>query len=288
MSGARVRGPSGHGASEGEITVRRMDLEFPESMPTFWFDGNPFLTAMLASLSAAFPPGERFFIHSVRHYLPGIEDPELQQRARAFIGQEANHTKEHIAFNRFLDASGFPAKSMEEYATRGIQALQERSKPEWNLARTAALEHFTAIMAGAMLEHPELLERMSPHAATLWAWHAIEEIEHRSVAFDVYQRAVGDDGLRRRVMAITTLLFVGITSVRTLLMMRATGTLFDVRATARGLNLLWGRPGVFRKLLPHYFAYYRRDFHPSQHDHRAQVDAAKRRYLGEAPAGAVA
>lgn len=263
------------------ITVRRMPIEFPDAMGTAWCGDNAYLSALLGALSVAFPPGERLFIDSVRHFADDIDDPELKERIRAFVQQEAHHTKEHIAFNAFLDRVGYPAAKMEAWVTRRIGELKKRSRPEANLARTAALEHFTAILASAMLEHPDLLERMSPPAAKLWAWHAIEEIEHRDVAFDVYQHAVGDEALRVRTMALVTAFFLTLVSIRTVLMMRATNRLGDVGSIAEGLHLLWVRPGLFRKLIPSYLAYYRPDFHPAETDYSALVARARRRFLGE-------
>lgn len=263
------------------IRVRRMGLTFPSATRARGLDENPLLSALMASLSVAFPPGERFFIDSVRHFLPQIDDPRLREEIRAFIGQEANHTKEHLAFNAFLEEVGYPAEAMQEVVTRRIRKIQEASTPAANLARTAALEHFTAIMASAILEHSEVLETMSEPEAKLWAWHAIEEIEHRSVAFDVYRRVVGDEALRLRTMRVVTVFFIGLVSMRTIAMMRATGTLRDPRAILEGLNVLWGRPGIFRKIVPRYLDYYRRGFHPSQHDYGACVERAKARYLGE-------
>lgn len=277
MTTAAARTPRRHET----IKVRDVSLTFPDSMPTFWFDGNPFLTAVMGALAVSFPPGERFFIASVRHFLPRIEDPELRAAVRAFIGQEGNHTREHIAFNRFLDSRGYPASELEEWVRKRIAHIREVSTPEANLARTAALEHFTAVLAGSLLEHPEVLERMAPEAAKLWAWHAIEEVEHRDVAFDVYQAAVGDDELRFRVMRQVTVIFVLVNSYRTYVLMRASGSLRDVGAIAKGMNALWVKPGIFRKVIPQYLAYYRPDFHPSEHDNREHVERAKARWLGE-------
>jgi uncharacterized protein len=264
------------------ITVRRMDFEFGDDIAKFWFDNNPFLTALLDAMSVGFPPGERFFIDSVRHYEVEVTDPVLKERIRGFIGQEANHTKEHLALNQFLEARGYPADKMTEFATRGIQGLQKISSPAGNLARTAALEHFTAILASALIEHPEVFERMDPTLAQLWAWHAIEEIEHRSVAFDVYQVAVKREFLRLRAMVFTTLLFLVVVTIRTTMLLSKSGNLFNVRAWISGMNLLWGRPGVFRKLLPNYLAYYRKRFHPDQHDNHATLEQARQRWLVEA------
>jgi len=279
LSTSTVKSPSPTNAPP--IKVRRMDLAFDDELPPFWFDDNPHLTAVLTGLAVAFPPGERFFISSVRHFLPKIEDPELRSQIQGFIGQEANHTKEHLAFNRFLDARGIPAKEMEDFVSKMVATMQKKSSPEACLARTAALEHFTAILASALLAHPEVMETLSPEVRTLWAWHAIEEIEHRSVAFDVYKTAVNDEKLRIRMMLMVTAVFLTLNAWRTSIALRAQGKFWDLRSAAKAWNVLAGRPGIFRKVIPQYLAYYRKDFHPSQHDVDAIVARAKEVYLGD-------
>ena len=267
--------------SAGPIRVRRMDFSFGSDIPEFWFDNNPFLTAIMLGLSVSFPPGERYFIDSVRHFQDRIDDPELKAQIRGFIGQEAMHTKEHMGLNQFMDSRGYPASGMEKFVRDRIAWIQKNSTPEENLARTAALEHLTAIIAGTFLEHPEVLERMHPTMAKVWAWHAIEEVEHRAVAFDVYKKLVDDEKLRVRTMLKVTLLFATVNLVRTLILMNVSGDLFNVKAWLKGSNLLWGKPGILRKIVPHYLAYYRRNFHPSQHEHGDRLTHARARYLGE-------
>lgn len=262
------------------ITVRRMAFAFTPDIPENWGADNPMITALMAGLSAVFPPGERYFIESVRHYADRVQDPELKERIRGFVGQEANHSKEHSAFNRFLDARGLPVGRIEKFVEGRLETLKKRSSPEANLARTAALEHMTAFLASALLENPEILARVHPTVAAFWAWHAIEEIEHRSVAFDVYKQFVDDERLRLRAMATITALFCGLSAIRTAVIMRRTGNLLNLPAWAGGLGMLFGRAGLLRTTLPLYRAYYRRDFHPDQHDNRAAVDRAKRQYLG--------
>lgn len=281
MTAAITVNSSSEMASAQEIKVRRMDLEFPDSIAEFWFDNNPFLTMLLTALSVSFPGGERFFIDSVRHYQDQIQDPELKAQIRGFIGQEANHTKEHIALNEFMDRKGYPAKAMEEFVRNKIAGMQKNWSPAQRLARTVALEHFTAIMAGAFLDHPDLLEKMDPHMAKIWAWHAIEEAEHKAVAFDVYKAAVGDESLRIRAMINVTIFFILVNTVRTLMLMQKSGNLFNLKAWFSGNNMLWGRPGVFRKIIPQYLDFYKKTFHPWQHNNQAQVEVMKQRYLGD-------
>lgn len=270
------------------IPVRRMDFAFGPDIPEAWADDNAMMTSLMAGLSAVFPPGERFFIDSVRHYAREVSDPDLKERIRGFIGQEANHTKEHLAFNRFLDARGFDVGSIERFVEARLQDLRRSGSPAANLARTAALEHMTALLASAVLEDGDFLERSHPTIEAFWKWHAIEEIEHRSVAFDVYRECVDDEALRRRMMAFITVLFCTLSAIRMVIMMKRTGHLLDLPAWAGGLNRLLGRRGLLRRAAPLYRAYYRRSFHPDQHDNAAAVERARRKVLGAVRATASA
>jgi predicted metal-dependent hydrolase len=210
-----------------------------------------------------------------------VTDPELKERIRGFIGQEANHTKEHLAFNRFLDARGFDVGRIERFVEARLKVLRKRGTPEANLARTAALEHMTALLASAVLEDGDFLEHTHPTVTAFWKWHAIEEIEHRSVAFDVYKACVDDEELRLRTMRFVTWFFCTVSAIRTVMMMRSTGHLFDVRAWAGGLNRLLGRKGLLRRIGPLYRAYYEPSFHPDQHDNAEAVERARRKYVRE-------
>jgi uncharacterized protein len=272
--------PTVSSATRGpRIPVRRMDFDFGPDIPAMWADGNAMITSLMAGLSAVFPPGERFFIDSVRHYADRITDPDLKERVRGFTGQEANHTKEHIAFNEFLDSRGFDVRSIEHYVESKLRHLRKVGSPEANLARTAALEHMTALLASAVLEDGEMLEHSHPTIAAFWKWHAVEEIEHRAVAFDVYRACVDDEALRRRTMAFVTVFFCTLSALRTVLMMKRTGHLLDLPAWAGGLTRLLGPRGVLRRAFPLYRAYYRRSFHPDQHDDREAVERARSKYL---------
>jgi hypothetical protein len=139
------------------------------------------------------------------------------------------------------------------------------------LAITCALEHFTAILAEQMLTEPDIYNGFDASMQKLWLWHAVEESEHKAVAFDVYQEMVGDYRLRVRAMAITTFFFIMHTTWFQARLLKADGKLFDVRMWLKGLDRMWGRKGHFRKLIPSYLQYYRRDFHPWQHDNRAEL-----------------
>lgn len=248
------------------IPVRRMDFEFDDAVPLYWFDNNPFLTMLLTGLSCTFPEGERMFMRAVRHYQDRITDPVLQKEVRAFIGQEAHHGKEHEAFNALMARKGLPIDAVTEFVKQGIAKEESLLSRERMLAKTCALEHFTAMFAEAVLERPEFLEAMDERLRPLWLWHAVEESEHKSVAFDVYQQQVGSYWIRASEMAFTTVLFSFFTGLHTVQLLHHQGELGNLRSIAKGMSRLAGKKGFFRGMLPRYLAYYRRDFHPAQVD----------------------
>jgi predicted metal-dependent hydrolase len=256
-------------AGTPNIPVRRMDFEFDDAIPKYWFDNNPFLTMLLTGLSCVFPEGERMFMRSVRNYQDKITDPELLKEVRAFIGQEAHHGKEHQEFNEFMARKGLPIEKIMAFVAQGIAFEEKNLSKERMLAKTCALEHFTAMFAEVVLEHPEFLDSMDERLKPLWLWHAIEESEHKSVAFDVYQQQVGNYWIRVSEMAFTSVFFTFFTGLHTVQLLRATDEQRNFKAIAQGLNVLLGRKGFFRGMMPQYLAYYRPDFHPAQRDSSA-------------------
>lgn len=170
--------------------VRKMGLSFDE-VPIHWFYGSALTTHIANGLNLLFPAGERFFIRSVKHYLPGIEDPDLRARCRAFFGQEGSHGHEHERAFEMLERQGFDVRTfLDWYETTAYAGIEPRVPPSLRLATTVALEHFTATLAEDAL-CTEFLEHAHPKMQLLLRWHAAEEIEHKSVAFDVFQAVDG-------------------------------------------------------------------------------------------------
>ena len=245
---------------------RRMDFVFDDSIPMDWFGGDPFKTMVLTALSGTFPEGERFFVDSVRHYQQNL-NPVLAAQVSGFIGQEAHHGREHDAFNQFMQRKGLPMDRIEKFVTGGMRFLRQRLSPERQLAMTCALEHFTAILAEMALENPDFFGPMDERVKALWYWHAIEESEHKAVAFDVFQDQVGSYWIRSSQMAINTLEFVFFTGLHTYSLLKARGIQRDWRMHLKGLNEMIGsNPGWLRKMSKAYFAYYKPSFHPWQRD----------------------
>jgi len=259
--------------------VRQPEFDLAADVPRYWWDNDPVKTLLLAAMSSGFPPGERFFIDSVRYYQDQITDPELQKAIRGFIGQEAHHSKEHKALNGFLQERGVDLARLEREVQAFMDLMRKRFSPERQLAHTVAVEHFTALMAEEFLLKYDALEQMDPRMAPIWAWHAIEESEHKAVAFDVYKAVGGSEFVRLSEMAVVSIMFPLFTSIHVFQLMKADGQLWNLKSWAGALNYMWGKPGVFRRLLPSYFKYYSPNFHPWNHDARGLVEKAKKKWL---------
>ncbi|MDF1628312.1 MAG: metal-dependent hydrolase [Alcanivoracaceae bacterium] len=252
--------------NKSDIQPRKMDFQFDPGIERYWFGGDQFKTLLLTALSCTFPEGERFFVRSVRHFQKNLTDPQLKEQVKGFIGQEAHHGNEHEVFNAFMEERGVPTGKVSDFVLNGLKMQSKVLSPERQLAKTCALEHFTAMLAELILERPEFLEGMDQRMLPLWLWHAVEESEHKAVAFDVYQDQVGSYWTRTSEMAVTTVEFVGFTIFHYFQLRAEMDDKTDFRSVMKGFNWLLGKPGWLRRLGPSYLAYFKRDFHPSKKD----------------------
>ena len=158
-----------------------------------------------------------------------------------------------------------------------------KGRPEiLNLAATMALEHYTAMMAAEFLGNPKHFKDADPEVRAMWEWHSIEEIEHKGVAFDTWNHATKDWTKWKRW------------KVRNLMMLIVTARFFKNRWNdtlellaqdgITGWKAKWGlfkyltvSPGVVRRILPAWLAYFKPGFHPWDHDDRALIG----KYEGE-------
>jgi predicted metal-dependent hydrolase len=268
---------------EKKVPTRRMAFEESfESVPKhFAADGDLILSHLAAGLSAVFPDGEDYFVRSVRHFRDQITDPDLRRQVTGFIGQEAMHGREHRAFNDRLQELGYPTKRVERLTKFGL-TLRERIAPaKSNLAATAALEHFTATLAELVLSSEETRALFGDQEVlNLFLWHALEESEHKAVAFDVYKAVGGTERMRVITMNLLRYGFViGITAEVAL-------SLLSDRDTYRRGNLRqsWRKvrqsPILRRELWDQLKDYNRPDFHPDDSDTLGLVEEWRARLFG--------
>ena len=259
-----------------DLTIHPRNLRFQSTMPAnrWWLGGDPVATALYNSLSVTFPEGEKFFIDAVAHYRDRTPEP-LRSQITAFARQEGAHTREHMTFNNHVTKAGYDLSAMDART----EARTDFGRTRWSLPRlgaTAALEHFTAILAHEALVRPEHFDGAPDEIRRMWRWHAIEEIEHKAVAFDTFLVAAAKlPAIRRWIMRCLLMFGVTIQFARSITanvadFLRQDG-IEPKTMRRRALRYLFGEPGMLKHVLPAYFAYYRPGFHPWNRDDRALI-----------------
>ena len=269
---------------ERKVPTRRISFEQSlQDLPKhFANDGDLVSSHVAAGLSALFPDGEDFFVRSVRHYRDDISDPDLKRQVSGFIGQEAMHGREHRKFNDRLAELGYPVKRVERFTKWGLELRTKLAPAKANLAATAALEHFTATLAELVLTDEETRNMFGDNAVKdLFTWHALEESEHKAVAFDVYKAVGGSERLR-----VWTMTFLRWGFVLGMVLQTAISLLGDrdtyrprvfITSLRRFLKAPVVSPAVWRQLKD----YNRPDFHPDDSDTDALVARWSTELFGE-------
>lgn len=262
--------------AELRITPRDRRFGRQAATPRLWHGGRVEATAIYNALSATFPAGEAFFVESVRAFRDGAP-PKLAEEIKAFTTQEAIHSREHDAFNRRAAQSGYDLSKLEAQVEKRLAVTKGRP-PVVSLAATMALEHFTAILAHQLLADPRHLEGADGESADLWRWHAVEEIEHKGVAYDTWLNATKDWErfkrwkLKSRVMLYVTRNFLVDRTSGALELMRQDGVT-GLRAWRLLLWHQWVKPGMFRKIAGAWLKFFLPGFHPWNEDDRELLGA---------------
>jgi uncharacterized protein len=254
-----------------DIVVRRPDFSFEGADPA-WFANNIVLSCYLNLLSASFPIVEPMFIKAVRARRDQITDPALKADVAGFIGQEAQHSKQHLAMNRWLKAQGHPMDETTAVFQRVFKRITNRCNEDELLAMVSGFEHLTAMVSAFVLRHPAMQGDQNDTTALI-QWHCIEEIEHKSVCFDVYQACVGDLWVRRRA-TLSTLFGFSIVSIRTLLLQLwdRKVPVPDAWAAAKFIVPLWA------SMVWSSADSLRANFHPDESDESSLLESWRQRY----------
>lgn len=270
--------PAGH-----EITPRdrRFGREEGYDPEKYWQNGDPVATAFYNCLSLTFPRGEAFFIESVKEFRDHTP-PQLQKEIRAFVQQEVIHSREHLALNRRVEENGYDTSRIEQRITESLAMTKGRPKIT-NLAATMILEHFTAIMAQQFLANPLHWKDSDEETADLWRWHALEEIEHKGVAYDTWLYATRDWSRWQRwkvkalMMLVITRNFWGNRWNDSLDLLAQDG-MAGWRVKLKLLKFLLVEPGIARAIIIPWIKFFLPGFHPWNEDDRHLIQRAESEY----------
>lgn len=202
-----------------QIKARKVQFDF-SAVPKHWIPNDPFSSHFLNVAHMVLPAGEFWFCRVYNKALPYIRDEQLKQDVQGFIRQEAVHGRTHqVALQYFknhdLDVQPYIERMHYLFevllgeAPAGLKMLKLKSLEKlWLITRLgiiAAIEHFTGVAGQWSLDNRSL-DQADPVMADLFRWHLAEEVEHRSVAFDLFshlfQNEFGFYLSRQALMAI--------------------------------------------------------------------------------------
>lgn len=288
-----------HKDDDGErvpLTARKVSFSWADT-PLHWVPGDPFTSHTINVLHLLLPAGERWFVHVYKQVLPYIRDERLREDVIGFIGQEATHSQAHDEVLPHLREQGLdPTPYTAQVDWFFEKLLGDRTLPPgrarrwWLLERVAliaAIEHYTAFLGDWVLNAEELDRRgADPTMLDLLRWHGAEEVEHRSVAFELFQHLDGGYARRARTWATAFATLVFLWQRGTRFFLTNDPTLVDVKASfkdfhVRGQRGLLPSAGAMARSIPRYLS---RSYHPSQEGSTEQAVA----YLASSPAATAA
>lgn len=249
------------------IIPRNLHFEFDESLPMNWHGGDPAISAYFDGLSLTFPIGERFFVDSVRYFAKNVTDPDLKRDVQAFMSQESIHGREHETYNALMAKRGFPVDRTQKIIGKMTNDMRRFLSPRMQLAITCALEHYTALFAEVSLGTIDPFADAHPFYRDLWHWHAMEEEEHKAVAFDVFQTVVpGIRGYFTRcfAMILASFFFNMASIVLTNWILAQRGELLNFRSWGRAFWFHWIWPGAYPHVIVGVAKYFVPGFHPAK------------------------
>jgi len=180
-------------AAAHEIIVRKIPFAFDEGINPIWHPDQPEWSHMINGGSLTMPYLEPFLIRTVREAMTKIDDPGLLQDARSFNAQEGQHFRNHRRFNELVKANGYAELSQIEDELEADYARLQKKSLKWRLAYTAGFETMTmGVTEWLISQRSKLFTGADPSVASFVLWHMVEETEHKTVAFDLYQHLYND------------------------------------------------------------------------------------------------
>lgn len=270
-------------ATPADLHIQSRNRHFASAMieRRRWIGGDPFASAFFNALSVTFPKGETFFIESLKKFRNSAP-PKLQGEIRAFIQQEAVHSREHHCFNEHLGNCDLDLSRLEQTIADvmdGIRAMPEMS----HLVATMCIEHITAILAAEVIANPRHFENADIEQRKLWLWHASEEVEHKGVAYDTWLHVTREwNPLRRWYVRSTFMAKISlgftINRIKGVIDLLRQDGISGIRAWTGLAHYALVGPAPFRRTLRPWLQFFKPGFHPWDIDDRDLIRLAESEY----------
>lgn len=184
-----------------DLQVRKMRFAFADyDVPFLWNEENPAFSSMANAVSFLAIGFEKMIVNMIREAMPRITDPAVAEEADAFVRQEGQHSTAHRQHANGL-IRRYPGlqETLNEVIAE-FDRLTVQTSLEYRLAYTADLEAtFTPVFKLMLDNDSTLFQPGDDRVASLFIWHFVEEVEHRSSALIIFDSIVGSDAYRMRM-----------------------------------------------------------------------------------------
>lgn len=259
------------GSDKSELHIRRLKFNFPNPIPKYWNGGDLGRSYLFNAIAIIAPSFERLALYSVIAFKKEWQHWPQSSDIKAFIGQESAHGNAYEHYNQYFVQQGYQIQGIERMIQKTFLGIGACLPKKMHLSITLAGEHLAAIMADLVLKDSQWLAKAQVHCGAIWRWHAIEEIEHKAVVFDVYQALKGGYWGRLWGMVIATMAWGGFLTFNMGYMLKKDKGLLSFKAYRSLWSALLGKQGFFRALVKPYLAFFHPKFHPWQHNNRTLI-----------------
>lgn len=185
---------SAKASADTRMTIRRMGFAYPPAMSGHWNAKRPEFSQIVNAASLAMPYLEPYLIRTMRAARPLIGDEALKTDLDSYVAQEATHFRQHRTFNNELKLRGYRSiETLEAKLAKSYERLEKTHSLAFNLAYAEGFESMALAIGQMLIEDRTFLFAGSESGvASLVLWHFVEEIEHKSVAYDVFDHVAGN------------------------------------------------------------------------------------------------
>lgn len=242
--------------------------EWNHDLPRYWNDHSPFKTHFLNALSLTLPECEKFFIETIKQCSKELTDPMQINEVKEFVKQESHHRHAHAKYNNWLIKQGLPVDKLQAATDKKWNFVRTHLNLTSKLALTICVEHITVVYASVFLEHKEILQNMHPQFEQIWRWHAIEEIEHKAVAMNVWNSINGSNFYKTIAMFFVLPFYMWYVGKNTLVFLHADNELWKWTTWKDMISFLFNKQtGLLRRSFIPWLEFMLADFHPNDQNH---------------------
>lgn len=262
--------------NSNHLAPRKINFQFSPDIPRLWLRNSPVMTHFVNGMNLVVIDLEQFMAQVLKAYVRAIPDPELQQQVRGFISQELCHSAAHQQYCQTLRQQGYQFQTYARFVHWIFHRVLEKFGLPLRLATIAGFEHLTALLAEITLRD-HTLDAAHPTMKHLWQWHAAEELEHKTLVYDVLQAMHPNYWLRLAGIGMGTTIAAGLTISAMFLLAIQDREFFHWRSGSDLVKLFFTAEKLIPRSLVHLWRYAQPHFHPSHQEtdhYAAQVFAA--------------